>query len=81
MVTVLLGWKPVLLRGAAQWQPSAGSLLLPKYQASGPAHLSPLFLKVTIHSSLKTSVLQERQIFFFFPLTSAKLNFMAVLHQ
>lgn len=47
----LLGWELVLLRGVAE--PSGGSPLLPKYQASGLTHLSPWFLKMTIHSTLK----------------------------
>lgn len=77
----LPGWKLVLLCDVAERQPAGGSLLLPKYRARGLTHLSPRLLKMTVHSTLKTSVLEEIQIFFFFPLTSAKLNFMAILHQ
>lgn len=61
----LPGWKLVLLCDVAERQPAGGSLLLPKYRARGLTHLSPRLLKMTVHPTLKTSVLEEIQIFFF----------------
>ena len=60
----LLGWKRVLLAEVAEWQLSAGSCFLPKYQARGLMGLSLQFLKTTLHSALKASMLEEIQVLF-----------------